>query len=210
MHILVTGGAGFIGSHVAEALLARGDRVTVIDNLDPYYDPAQKQANLDLLMKKKGFTFLNVDITDFDAVDKVFSGRQFDAIIHLAAKVGVRSSLEDPLGYYETNVKGTLILLETARKHGIGRFIFASSSSVYGNSKKVPFSEKEAPLIPISPYAATKLAGEQLCHTYHHLYGLKVSCLRFFTVYGPRGRPDMAVFKFTKHISEGKPIPVYA
>src|SRR4030043_585887 len=209
MKILVTGCAGFIGSHVSEALLKRGDSVIGVDELNDYYDVRIKKQNLEILKAHKSFKFYKEDIRDYNGMRKIFEKEKPEKIIHLAARAGVRPSIEQPLLYEEVNVKGTLNLLELAKDYKVKSFVFASSSSVYGNQKKVPFSEKDNVDNPISPYAATKKAGEFLCHTYHHLYGMKIPCLRFFTVYGPRGRPDMAPYKFTKLIMEGKPIQRY-
>jgi len=206
--ILVTGAAGFIGSHLCEALLGRGLRVIGVDSFDSFYDPAVKRRNVSALLAKPEFHLVEGDIRDNDAVEQAF-GRGVDAVVHLAARAGVRPSIEDPLLYQDVNVCGTCMLLEAARRHGLKRFIFGSSSSVYGNNEKVPFAEADPVDHPISPYAATKKAGELLCHTYHHLFGLNVTCLRFFTVYGARQRPDLAIHKFTRLIEAGKPIPVF-
>jgi UDP-glucuronate 4-epimerase len=206
MKILVTGCAGFIGSHVCEALLQRGDSVIGIDNLNDYYNINFKKQNLGILKKYPGFVFYKHDICDYNAMKKIFEKEKPGKIVHLAARAGVRPSIEQPLLYEEVNVKGTLNLLELCRHYNIKHFIFASSSSVYGNLKKTLFSEKDDVNNPISPYAATKKAAELLCHTYHHLFNMKITCLRFFTVYGPRGRPDMAPYKFTQRIIEGKPL----
>lgn len=206
--ILVTGAAGFIGSHLCEALLARGQRVIGIDSFDPFYDPAVKRRNLAAFEAKPGFSLVEGDIRDAVAVERACGGG-VDAVVHLAARAGVRPSIEDPLVYQDVNISGTCMLLEAARRHGLKRFIFGSSSSVYGNNKKVPFAEVDPVDHPISPYAATKKAGELLCHTYHHLFGLNVTCLRFFTVYGARQRPDLAIHKFTRLIEAGEPIPVF-
>lgn len=204
--ILITGGAGFIGSHVAEALLARGDRVTILDNFNDFYDPAIKRANLRAVPNA---TVVPGDIRDQDLVARLFSEGSFDAVLHLAAMAGVRPSLLDPLHYEDVNVRGTLILLEELKKRPRTRFVFASSSSVYGANDKVPFAETDDIHHPVSPYAATKRAGELMCWTYHHLYGIPTSCLRFFTVYGPRQRPEMAIHKFVRAVHESKPIPFF-
>jgi UDP-glucuronate 4-epimerase len=204
--ILVTGGAGFIGSHVCDALLSKGKSVICLDNFNDFYSPGVKRENISRNLSNKNFTLLEKDICH--PLGEVFKNR-IDTIIHLAARAGVRPSLEDPFIYEETNVKGTLNLLEMARQHQVKTFIFGSSSSVYARSTKSPFSEDDRTDNPISPYAATKKAGEALCHTYSYLYGLNVSCLRFFTVYGPRGRPDMAPYLFTKKILEGEPVTVF-
>lgn len=204
--ILITGGAGFIGSHVAEALLARGDRVTILDNFNDFYDPAIKRANLRAVPNA---TVVAGDIRDQDLVARLFADGAFDAVVHLAAMAGVRPSLLDPLHYEDVNVRGTLILLEELKKRPTTRFVFASSSSVYGSNDKVPFEETDDIHHPVSPYAATKRAGELLCYTHHHLYGIPTTCLRFFTVYGPRQRPEMAIHKFVRAALEKKPIPFY-
>jgi len=209
MNILVTGGAGFIGSHLVERLLDMGHEVAVIDNFDPLYDPGIKERNLSRASDYENFKLFRPDIIDAEEINKIFTQKNFELIIHLAAKAGVRPSIEDPVGYYKSNVQGTLNLLEQCKKHHIKKYIFASSSSVYGNNEKVPFSETDVVDYPISPYAATKKAGELLCHNYHHLYDIDVFCLRFFTVYGPRQRPDLAIHKFFKLIAQNKSIPVF-
>ena len=209
MNILVTGAAGFIGSHLSGRLLARKDRVFALDNLNYYYDPKIKKRNLAALLDSPKMNFKKGDILDAGLLEEIFSSHKFDVIVHLAARAGVRPSLEQPILYEEVNCRGTLNLLEASRKHGIKRFVFASSSSVYGNVKKIPFREDARIDRPVSPYAATKAAGELYCHNFHHLYGISVTALRFFTVYGPRQRPDMAIHKFTKLIDQGKPIPFY-
>ncbi len=204
--ILVTGGAGFIGSHVAEKLLARGDEVVVLDNFNDFYDPAIKRKNAAAL---RGAKIVTGDIRDTALVAKLFSEAAFDAVVHLAAMAGVRPSLNDPLHYADVNVRGTLILLEELKKRPKTRFLFASSSSVYGDTEKVPFREDDDIHHPVSPYAATKRSGELLAYTYHHLYGLPTTCLRFFTVFGPRQRPEMAIHKFVEAVHRRKPIPFY-
>jgi len=204
----VTGAAGFIGSHVCEALLSRGWTVRGLDCFDDFYDPGVKRHNLEQCRGNPGFSLVEGDIRDAAIVDRALSGGT-DTLVHLAARAGVRPSIERPLLYQDVNVTGTAVLLEAARTHRVPRFIFASSSSVYGNNPKVPFAESDNVDHPISPYAATKKAGELLCYTYHHLYGLDVTCLRFFTVYGARQRPDLAIHKFTRLIEAGKPIPVF-
>ncbi len=209
MKILVTGGAGFIGSHVVDMLLEKGDEVTVIDNFDRFYDPLIKEENLKSVVGHKNFKLYKDDILNREKLAEIFSANDFELIIHLAAKAGVRPSIDDPRGYYKTNVEGTLNLLEECKRTGIKKFIFASSSSVYGNNRKVPFSESDNVDYPISPYAATKKAGELLCHNYHHLYGIEIFCLRFFTVYGPRQRPDLAIYKFFNLVERNDAIPVY-
>ena len=209
MIILVTGGAGFIGSHLTERLLGRGDRVVALDNLNDYYDPRIKQHNLERARQLPGFTFIQGDILDTSLLKRIFNDYSFDVIVHLAARAGVRPSLEQPLLYEQVNCQGTLNLLEETRKRNIRRFVFASSSSVYGNVKTVPFREDARVDRPVSPYAASKAAGELYCHNYFHLYGISVTALRFFTVYGPRQRPDMAIHKFTALIDRGKPLPFF-
>lgn len=209
MNILITGGAGFIGSHLADALLARGEKVTVIDEFNDFYDPKLKRENIATHLSNPSYKLVEGDIRDTGKVLRMFEGTRFDAVVHLAARAGVRPSIEEPLLYEQVNCVGTLNLLEAARKTGVGNFVFASSSSVYGINSKVPFSESDPITCPISPYATTKRAGELMCYTYSHLYKLPSTCLRFFTVYGERGRPDMAVAKFTRLIHDGKPIQVY-
>lgn len=210
MNFLVTGGAGFIGSHVCEALLERGHGVWVLDDLNDFYAPALKQANLRRLQAMgREFEFVQGDITDGDAVEEVFSSARFDQVIHLAARAGVRPSLQAPALYMRINVEGTAMVLEAARRHKVRKLILASSSSVYGINAKVPFSESDPIFTPISPYAASKLACEALGHVYHHVYGMDVVMLRFFTVYGPRQRPDLAIHKFARLMVAGQPIPVY-
>lgn len=206
---MVTGAAGFIGSHLCEALLAADRQVIAIDSFDNFYDPQVKRSNVAACMLNGRFTLAEGDIRDVGFVDDVLKTRDIDAVVHLAARAGVRPSIENPLLYQDVNVRGTAVLLEAARQHRIERFVFASSSSVYGNNRKIPFAESDRVDFPISPYAATKKAGELLCHTYHHLFGIHVTCLRFFTVYGPRQRPDLAIHKFTRLIESGQPIPVF-
>jgi UDP-glucuronate 4-epimerase len=205
-NILVTGGAGFIGSHVCDKLLELGKSVVCLDNLNSYYSPERKIKNIQHNFDNKNFVFVNQDIKNKDQLRIVFQKFKFDKILHLAARAGVRPSIEKPDWYFNTNVLGTLNLLECAKEFKINHFVSASSSSVYGNNKKVPFSESDNVDNPISPYAASKKAGELLCHTYSHLYGINISCLRFFTVYGPRGRLDMAPYLFTERIMKGLPI----
>jgi len=180
-----------------------------LDNFDDFYDPAIKRDNIKESLENPEFEFVEGDIRDARCVDNITSGGDIDVIVHLAAKAGVRPSIEDPLGYQDVNINGTVVMLEAARKAPISKFVFASSSSVYGNNKKVPFSETDNVDFPISPYAATKKAGELICHTYSHLYKIDMTCLRFFTVYGPRQRPDLAIHKFARLIEAGEPIPVY-
>jgi len=207
--VLLTGGAGFIGSHVAEALLRRGVQLTIVDCLDTFYNPAWKRANLDEVRLAGKFDFLEADICDPAAMRSAFAQSKPDAIIHLAARAGVRPSIEDPRLYERVNCVGTVNLLDLAREFKTPKFLFGSSSSVYGATSRAPFSEDHVELRPISPYAATKLAGELIGYTYAHLYGFTVLSLRFFTVYGPRQRPDLAIHKFTSLIEAGKPIPVF-
>ncbi len=216
-HLLVTGGAGFIGSHLTRRLLDRGDRVTVLDEFNDYYDPARKRANVAPFLDRDDYRLVEGDIRDVDLVNRLFDPSReenrplgaFDGVIHLAARAGVRPSLAEPVLYEEVNCVGTLHLLEAARRHGPEVFIFGSSSSVYGINRKVPFSEDDPVDLPISPYATTKRAGELLCFNYHHLYGFKTACLRFFTVYGPRQRPEMAIHKFTDLLTRGETIPLF-
>lgn len=209
-NILITGGAGFIGSHLVDQLLAEGGwRVTVIDDFNDFYEPQIKRQNVLDHLKHPDYELHEVDIRDRQALEHVFWQTQFDTIVHLAARAGVRPSLTQPQLYAETNINGTMNLLELARNNNVRHFVFGSSSSVYGVNVKVPFSEDDPIFHPISPYAATKAAGELLCHTYSHLYGMRCICLRFFTVYGARQRPDLAIHKFASLISQGKPIPVF-
>lgn len=207
MKILVTGGAGFIGSHLCEALIARGDTVICVDDFNDFYDPSIKENNVSRIKDNANFKLYRADIRNRVNMKKIFAAEKPDKIVHLAARAGVRPSISDPLLYEDVNVKGTLNLLELARTNGIKQFIFGSSSSVYGITK-VPFTEDD-PGNPISPYAATKRAGEHLCHVYSHLYNIPITCLRFFTVYGPRQRPDLVIHKFTKAILNEKEIEVF-
>ena len=210
MNFLVTGGAGFIGSHVCERLLHSGHAVWAFDDLNPFYDPRLKQGNLrDLQTLAKPFEFVHGDLTDRAALDELFGSVRFDQVIHLAARAGVRPSLAEPALYQSVNVEGTVNLLEAARLNRVRKITIASSSSVYGVNSKVPFAESDPIFQAISPYAASKLACEALGHVYHHVYGLDVVMLRFFTVYGPRQRPDLAIHKFARLISAGAPIPVF-
>ena len=209
-NVLVTGGAGFIGSHLVERLLGEGGwRVEVVDDFNDFYDPALKRRNVAPHLSRPDFRLHEADIRDRAALDRLFRGTPFDCVVHLAARAGVRPSLAEPLLYAETNITGTLNLLELAREHRVRQFVFGSSSSVYGESEKVPFSEDDPVNRPISPYAATKAAGELLCHTYSHLWDLRCVALRFFTVYGARQRPDLAIHKFARLISAGRPVPVF-
>jgi len=208
-HHLVTVGAGFIGSHLTRRLLERGDRVTVLDDFNDFYDPARKRANVAALEEHAAFELVEGDIRDAELVEELFSSRGFDSVVHLAARAGVRPSLAEPILYEDVNCIGTLRLLEATRHHGPEVFVFGSSSSVYGINEKVPFSESDEVNQPISPYATTKRAGELLCFNYHHLYGLRTSCLRFFTVYGPAQRPEMAIHKFTDLLARGEVVPLF-
>lgn len=208
MKILVTGSAGFIGSHLTERLLANSCQVIGVDNFDNFYDPEVKRQNIALSLQNPNFQLIEADIRDADSMDKAVAC-DIDIIVHLAARAGVRPSIEQPVLYNDVNINGTMVLLEAAKKYKVKKFIIASSSSVYGNNKKVPFAESDNVDFPISPYAATKKACELICYTYHNLYDLPMTCLRFFTVYGPRQRPDLAIHKFAKLIEQGKPIPVY-
>jgi UDP-glucuronate 4-epimerase len=208
MKVLVTGSAGFIGSSCAAALVARGDTVVGVDSLDAYYPPAIKRLNVERLAHAR-FQFVEGDIREPALLDRLFRQQHFDAVAHCAARAGVRPSLSDPLLYEDMNVAGTIRLLEAVRTHGVSNTVVCSSSSVYGNNPKVPFSEDDNVDRPISPYAATKKAMELHCHTYHHLYGLSITCLRLFTVYGPRQRPEMAIHQMTRRIDLGLPVAMY-
>lgn len=207
--ILVTGGAGFIGSHLCEALLRDGKRVLCVDNFCDFYDPARKHANLRGCLGNPLFALETVDVTDAAGLADVFDKYNITAVCHLAAMAGVRPSIQNPGLYLHVNLSGTLNLLKLCQKHGIKSFVFASSSSVYGNGPKLPYSESDPVDHPISPYAASKKAGELLCHTWHHLWGISILCLRFFTVFGPRQRPDLAIHKFATLLKAGRPLPVY-
>jgi UDP-glucuronate 4-epimerase len=214
--VLLTGAAGFIGSHVAERLLAAGATVVGVDNFDPFYDPAEKRANLERSLAHPSFTFVEADCADPAAMEAALDAAAgsrgapvLDVLVHLAAKAGVRPSIEDPSAYVRANLVATQAMLDLARRRGIDRFVFGSSSSVYGDSAPVPFSEDDPVARPISPYAATKRAGELLCHAHHHLYGTAIHCLRFFTVYGPRQRPDLAIRKFATLMLRGEEIPMF-
>lgn len=209
-NILITGGAGFIGSHLVDRLLAEGGwRITVVDDFNDFYDPAIKRANVSARLSNPDFKLVEADIRKQEALSQAFSETNFDCIVHLAARAGVRPSLKEPRLYVETNINGTLNLLELARAQGVKQFVFGSSSSVYGLNAKLPFSEDHPVFNPISPYAATKAAGELLCHSYAHRYDMRIVCLRFFTVYGARQRPDLAIHKFAQLINDGQPIPVF-
>jgi UDP-glucuronate 4-epimerase len=208
--ILITGGAGFIGSHLVDHLMAEGDwQITIIDDFNTFYDPSIKRANIKKHLALADYRLIEADIRDYDGIRQALGETQFDCVVHLAARAGVRPSLTEPRLYVETNINGTMNLLELARERGIKQFVFGSSSSVYGTNEKVPFSEDDPIFNPISPYAATKAAGELICHTYSHLYGMRIVCLRFFTVYGARQRPDLAIHKFANLISSGQAIPVF-
>src|SRR5450432_3947066 len=210
MNFLVTGGAGFIGSHVCERLLHDGHAVWAFDDLNDFYEQNLKRRNLrDIQSLAKPFEFIHGNIVDAAALAEVFASVKFDQVIHLAARAGVRPSLEQPALYQRVNVEGTVNLLEAARKAGVKKIILASSSSVYGTNSKVPFSERDPVVSAISPYAASKLACEALGHVYHHIYKMDVAVLRFFTVYGPRQRPDLAIHKFTQSIEAGQPVPAF-
>ena len=212
MKILVTGAAGFIGYHLARRLVARGDHVVGLDNMNAYYDPRLKESRLALLREMKGpgrFEFVRTDLADRAGMEGVFANGRFEAIVNLAAQAGVRYSLENPQAYVDANVTGFLNVLEGARKHGTGHLVYASTSSVYGTNEKLPFDEGQRTDTPVSFYAATKKANEVMAHAYAHLFGIPSTGLRFFTVYGPWGRPDMALFKFTRGILAGEPIPVF-
>lgn len=205
MKILVTGGAGFIGSHLVDVLTARGDAVIVVDDFNDFYDPQIKRSNL----RKSPVKIFTADICDLDQINAIIQSERPEVIVHLAARAGVRPSVLYPDLYLKTNIFGTFNLLESAKSFGVGKFVFGSSSSVYGATRELPFREDQVLVQTLSPYASTKLAGEHLCSNYSHLYGLKVVCLRFFTVYGPRQRPDLSIHKFTRLIANGKPIEVY-
>jgi UDP-glucuronate 4-epimerase len=209
MRILVTGAAGFIGYHLSQRLLERGDSVVGIDNLNAYYDVSLKEARLARLQAMPRFRFERADLADRAAMEAVFAGGRFDAIVNLAAQAGVRYSIENPRAYVDANVTGFLNVLEGARQHGTGHLVYASTSSIYGINTKMPFDEAQNTDHPVSLYAATKKANEAMAHSYAHLFGIPSTGLRFFTVYGPWGRPDMALFKFTRGIVEGTPIPVF-
>ncbi len=206
---MLTGGAGFIGSHLAEELIRRGAKLSIVDNLDNFYAPSRKRINLQEIQEAGPYEFFEVDLRDMDGLREVAERVQPEIVIHLAARAGVRPSIEQPALYESVNVAGTVNVLEIAREFDVQRLIFGSSSSVYGITNTVPFCEDDLRTRPISPYAATKLAAEMMCYTYAHLYGMTTLCLRFFTVYGPRQRPDLAIHKFTALIEAGRPIPVY-
>ncbi|MEM1223507.1 MAG: GDP-mannose 4,6-dehydratase [Verrucomicrobiota bacterium] len=207
MHYFITGGAGFIGSHLTERLLREGHQVTIIDDFNDYYDPAIKRANIESIRDQ--INLIEGDIRDATLIERSFAQGNFDHVIHIAARAGVRPSIVDPKLYFTTNIDGTFNLLDACRYHKVMRFTFASSSSVYGVNKKVPFAESDPIQRTISPYAATKLAGEQICSNYAHLFGIHCQCLRFFTVYGPRQRPDLAISKFANRLLKDEPIEQY-
>ena len=209
MKVLVTGAAGFIGFHLAQRLLDRGDEITGLDNLNDYYDATLKQARLDRLLRRDGFRFHRLDIAERAAMKELFDSARFDVVVNLAAQPGVRYSLVNPQAYIDANLVGFANVLEGCRQGGVGHFVFASSSSVYGANNRVPYSEHDGVDHPVSLYAATKRANELMAHAYAHLHGMPVTGLRFFTVYGPWGRPDMAYFSFTRKILAGEPIPVF-
>jgi len=209
MNILVTGGAGFIGSNLCEKLICAGEKIICIDNFNDYYDPKIKEENLRNLEGITNFILYRMDILDREKMGEVFAKHSFDMVIHLAARAGVRPSISNASLYEAVNVQGTINILECCRKYGVVKLVFASSSSVYGGNKKIPFSEDDTVDRPISPYAATKKAGELICYTYSHLFNISVYCYRFFTVYGPRQRPEMAIYKFTKLITEEKPLEIF-
>jgi nucleoside-diphosphate-sugar epimerase len=208
MHILVTGGAGFIGGHLCRRLINNKHRITAVDNFDPFYARTIKKESIEDLPRRT-FTLIEMDVCNTDAILRALRGQDVDAVIHLAGRAGVRPSLEAPMAYARTNVGGTQSMLEVARQLGVDTFIYGSSSSVYGNAEGGPFSEDDPVGRPISPYAATKRSGELLTHSFHHLYDLTVHCLRFFTVYGPRQRPDLAIHKFARQLLAGQPITMY-
>ena len=210
-NILVTGGAGFIGSHLCERLLNDGVRVICLDNFDNFYDPSIKIKNVEGVAKKfsEQFELVTGDIRNPDHLKGIFQKNQIDSVVHLAARAGVRPSIAEPLLYQDVNIRGTIVLLETCKSTGIKNFVFASSSSVYGENQRVPFTEEDLDIQPISPYGATKRAGELLCYSYHHLNEMNIACLRIFTAYGPRQRPEMAIHKFTRLIDQGEKIPIY-
>jgi len=208
MRFLITGGAGFIGSHIVDELLSSGENVVVIDNFNPYYDPEIKWKNISNTQENPNFKLLEGDILDKDLLNEIFSSFDIDILVHMAARAGVRGSIKNPELYTKVNVLGTLNLLEMCKKYKIKKMVFGSSSSIYGNSE-VPFSENNKVDEPISPYAATKKSAELLCYNYYHLYKIPITCLRFFTVYGPRQRPEMAIHKFTRLMNNNELIPIY-
>jgi UDP-glucuronate 4-epimerase len=210
-NILITGGAGFIGSHLCEQLLKEGYMVICLDNFDSFYDPNIKIKNIAWMGKRfpNQFELVTGDIRNYEYLAKTFKKNRIDSVVHFAARAGVRPSIDNPLLYQDVNIRGTIVLLEACKEFGIKDFIFASSSSVYGENQRVPFSEEDLDIQPISPYGVTKRAGELLCYSYHHLYAINAACLRIFTAYGPRQRPEMAIHKFTRLIDGGEKIPIY-
>lgn len=209
MALLITGAAGFIGSHLLERAAETEDNIIAIDNFDPFYAESIKRRNLEVALKNKNVKLYETDIRDIENCRKIFKSEGIDRVVHLAAKAGVRPSLENPQEYEDVNCRGTLTMLELSREFGIKKFVFGSSSSVYGNNVAQPFSEEHTTDNPISPYGATKKSGEHFCRSYNLIHGMPIVCLRFFTVYGPRQRPDLAIHKFARLIIKGKPIPVY-
>lgn len=210
MNFLVTGGAGFIGSHLINKLISeQGNFIFCLDNFDEFYNPEIKRKNISSFLNKNNFRLVEGDIRDRTTVESIFKKNKIDVVVHLAARAGVRPSLKLPALYFDVNVNGTINILEVMREHNCTKMVFASSSSVYGNNTKIPFSEDDNVDYPISPYAASKKAGELVCHTFNHLYGFDITCLRFFTVYGPGQRPEMAIHQFAKNIMDGKPINVF-
>jgi len=209
MKILVTGGAGFIGSHLVERFIGEGNEVVCVDNFDPFYDPRIKENNIAGLLRHASFRLYRADIRDMGKMEEIFREHAPDIVVHLAARAGVRPSIKAPLLYEDVNVRGTLNLLECMKLCGVKKMVFGSSSSVYGARQNIPFREEELAHKPISPYAATKMAGEQICYTYHYLYGMHITCLRFFTVYGPRQRPEMGIHKFTREIMREQEIEFF-
>ncbi len=209
MVILVTGGAGFIGSHLCGRLISEGHRVICLDNFDDFYDPEIKRRNIREAIEEAQFELIEGDIRNNEIIERIFRSQTFDAVVHLAARAGVRPSIDYPKLYEEVNVQGSINLLDACREFGVKNFVFASSSSVYGGNSKIPFSEEDRVETPISPYAATKRAGELFCYTYHRLFGIDIACLRYFTVYGPRQRPEMAIHKFARLIEGNERVTMY-
>lgn len=209
MKVLLTGGAGFIGSHLSERLLADGHDLCVLDCFNDYYDPGLKRDNVEPLLGHERFRLVEGDIRDAELVESLFASEEFDGVIHLAAMPGVRPSVQNPARYFDVNLNGTIVLLEAARKVPGLRFVFGSSSSVYGMTERLPFREDDQDIMQVSPYASSKRAGELVCYTYHHLYGMPITALRFFTVYGPRQRPEMAISVFTRKIHDREQLPLF-